>query len=188
MTITLENTGQYKDFIEELLNKSEELESIQGDLVTFIRGIVKEYGNITVVPELLTIKLYYKEYVDNLIICEIDLVDMVIKGFYMDSKYRNRYIKNLKNNLTKFTASKKKLEKKLESKLMRKKKKEKLSLELQQTGFAIQHMKDYIEYFTHREETIVDVVWNINEKINNDTEIFPFFKITRQYEHLDLGE
>jgi hypothetical protein len=189
MTMQLENKGQYKEFMDVCLKQSEELFNFQSELINFISETdkVKENGKILVIPEGLTIKVYFKEYVDNLLICEIDMVDMTIKGFYMDKKYRNLYRKNLNEKLPQFESSKRHLEKKLKSKLMLNKKKEKLTLELQQTNLAIQHMKDYLDFFYHREETIVDLVWDIHEAINN-VDLFPFFKLTRLYEHLDFSQ
>lgn len=188
--LQLENKGQYKEFINNLLKEGEKLDNFQSDLIKFIyeTDYVKNNGKFLVIPDGLTIKIYYKEYVDNLIVCEIDLIDMNITGYYMEKKFRDQYRNNLINRLSEFEGSKTNLEDRIKSRRTFKKNKEKLSLELQQTNLAIQHMKDYIEFFRHREEIIVDVVWDIHEAINDGTDLFPFFKLNRIYEHLKFEE
>jgi hypothetical protein len=188
--LQMENKGQYREFIGNLIKEGEKLDNFQSDLVNFIyeTDYVKGNGKILVVPEGLTIRLYFKEYVENLLIGEISLLDMNITGYYMEKKFRDRYRHNLINRLSEFESSKINLEDRIKSWRSSKKSKEKYSLELEQTELAIQHMKDYIEFFLHREEMIVDVVWDIHEAINNGTDLFPFFKVTRLYEHLTLGE
>jgi hypothetical protein len=133
------------------------------------------------------VEFYFKEYVESLLVCTVNIFDMVVVGSKMEEKDRKRYLKMLYGKMDFVKDQEKQTAKKRKARkdwwFLSKKKIEEYDSTLEGLAVAKIQINEYIRYLEDREEIMQDITNDI-VGILKESEHLNYVRFSKEYEYI----
>jgi hypothetical protein len=189
--LAVKDINEYKNIVSEFKDYEKTLKTILHKVITEVAEKHPSCKNGLLIPVTSkgVVEFYFKEYVDSLLVCSVNIFDLVVIGSKMEEGDRKRYLGMMYEKRDFIQQEEKQA---IKSRKFRKdwlilteKKKAYFDNLMESLAITKVQMDDYIRFLEEREDIMIEITNDIIEILNESDEL-NFLRFSKLYEYIKI--